>query len=290
MNILSILAGDVQTIPYRKQLNKISGSVTATILLQQIIYYSDYFQGEFYRFKQPCKHHLYKHGESFVEVLGFSKHEFDTALRKLISSNIVEKRTTMDRMTFYKLNNDVLIELIEGLGTKSRNADLPKDTANSEAGIRSQEKQECGHTKSRNADLPLYTKTTKDKTKTKEVAIADCPLQEVFDFWLTQINDGKKYRFTPKKKQQIKARLKSFSVEEVKQAITNCCAKKYNRENNYMSIDLIFRSDDKLEGYLNSSPTVKATVESMTDSLNKRILSGGMFNQVEPTIVEGERL
>lgn len=115
---LSVLQEDKKRISYRPELNKITNSITATILLYQIIFRST--NGEpFYKFKSPCSHPLYKEGDSWIEELGFSICEFDTALSK-ISTRINSKTdisqiktpvyhwTTIDRVTYYQLNLEVL--------------------------------------------------------------------------------------------------------------------------------------------------------------------------------------
>lgn len=60
-------------IPYFKELRVLTGSVTATILMQQLDYWFEKGSGEaFYKFKAPCENRYYKSGDSFTEELGFS--------------------------------------------------------------------------------------------------------------------------------------------------------------------------------------------------------------------------
>lgn len=83
-DILDILAEDNSLISYRPSLNKITDSVTATILLQQIIFYWKISgKKKFYKFREPCKHKKYRDGDSWTEVLGFSLSEFDGAIKKV---------------------------------------------------------------------------------------------------------------------------------------------------------------------------------------------------------------
>lgn len=85
-DVLAILARDKNIKLYRPELNQITGSVTATLLLQQMIYWGIDENGEaieFYKFKQPCKHELYKSGDSWCEELGLTEEEFDTAIKKI---------------------------------------------------------------------------------------------------------------------------------------------------------------------------------------------------------------
>jgi len=111
--IKQILAHDNNLIVYRKELNAITGSVTATILLQQIIYWDSISNGdEFYKFIEPCSHEKYNDGDSWSEELGFTKREFQTAYKKLEEAGIVSKRVTRDRVTYYKLDGDILEKLL----------------------------------------------------------------------------------------------------------------------------------------------------------------------------------
>lgn len=122
--ILEILAEDKSLITYRPRMNRITGSVTSTILLQQILYWHKKNDGKpFYKFKEPCGHTLYKEGDSWCEELGFSRSEFDIAL-----SNLAVKRNkgnkdnlpdafiyywiTPDRITYYTVNEEYLFSKI----------------------------------------------------------------------------------------------------------------------------------------------------------------------------------
>jgi len=80
-----------RVIPYIKELRPIAGSVTATILWQQLNYWFALYPKGFYKFLEPCKHAAYKEGDSWTEELGFSKAEFRHAF-KLIGIAYKSKR------------------------------------------------------------------------------------------------------------------------------------------------------------------------------------------------------
>ena len=116
MSILNLLAKDKEVIIYRKELNSITGSVTATILLQQLIYWNSKSNNKpFYKFIEPCNNEKYKAGDSWCEELGFSKKEFTGAYTKLSDLNIVSKKINMARVTVYTLNVEVLSKLLNGI-------------------------------------------------------------------------------------------------------------------------------------------------------------------------------
>jgi hypothetical protein len=113
--MLRLLGDDKRMIAYRPRLRAIAGSVTATILLQQILYRWEHNDFKpFYKYKEPCGAKDYRKGDSWCEELGFSREEFDTALRHIgqkefnVSSRdpgkLVYYWTMPDRKTWYEVN------------------------------------------------------------------------------------------------------------------------------------------------------------------------------------------
>jgi hypothetical protein len=150
---LDLLADDKSLITYRPRLNIITGSVTATILLQQIIFlYKRNNYQPFYKFKQSCEHRFYKVGESWCEELGFSKSEFDIALKliavKVNSNNrdnpppaMVYYWITQDRTTFFEVNLEYLNQEVSRIYVNLK-SDLGKSKS------RHSSKSESGFSKS----------------------------------------------------------------------------------------------------------------------------------------------
>lgn len=116
MNLINLLALDKSIILYRKELNFITRKVTATILLQQIIYWHSKMNGPFYKFIEPSKNNpAYKEGDSWCEELGFSVKEFRTAYKILEDLAIVSNRTNMQRVTTYTLHVEILSQFLAGI-------------------------------------------------------------------------------------------------------------------------------------------------------------------------------
>jgi uncharacterized phage protein (TIGR02220 family) len=82
MNELSLTA---RPIPYNKAYRQIAGSVTATILMQQLEYWFEKMHGPFFKFLEPVEGEKfgYKNGDSWTESLGFSAAEFRTAFKRI---------------------------------------------------------------------------------------------------------------------------------------------------------------------------------------------------------------
>lgn len=82
--ILKLIADDKNSVSYRPSFARLTGSATAAILLQQIVYWWSIKGCEpFFKFKEPCKHKAYKPGDSWCEELALSRAEFDNAFDKI---------------------------------------------------------------------------------------------------------------------------------------------------------------------------------------------------------------
>ncbi|WP_373072057.1 hypothetical protein [Sulfurimonas sp.] len=129
---MKVLSEDKNLIIYRKELNKLTGSVTATILLQQMIFHSsNHNYKPFYKFIEPSPaNELYREGDSWTEELGFTKYEFRTAYKKLEELKIVSKKTTMTRVTYYTLNKSHLGKLIKSIYVEE--IEIEKEPKNAE--------------------------------------------------------------------------------------------------------------------------------------------------------------
>lgn len=129
MDILQLLAADKEILLYRKELNQITKKVTATILLQQMIYWYTKSGGAFYKFIKPCSHRLYELGDSWCEELGFSEKEFNTAITILKNLGVASSKTDMTRLTYYNLDLNILRKLLNGIYVNAETEDTqpPKE-------------------------------------------------------------------------------------------------------------------------------------------------------------------
>jgi len=99
-DFLTLLAEDKQMVAYRPQWREITGSVTATILLQQIIFrWNMAGRKPFYKFKSPSQNNsMYKKGDSWLEEIGFNLKEFDNAIKKIGQKLSAQKLKTDPRL------------------------------------------------------------------------------------------------------------------------------------------------------------------------------------------------
>ena len=114
MDAIKIMADEKAVISYRPKFNKHTGSVLATILLQQAAYWwCKMGEQPYYKFKEPCNAPQYRDGESWCEELGFSRREFDTACTMLEERGFIHKKTDMSRLTWYTVSQEKISEMMD---------------------------------------------------------------------------------------------------------------------------------------------------------------------------------
>ena len=138
--IKEILSRDKNVIAYRPEINNLfDGSITASILFQQILHYGK--DGEtFYKFNMPCEHPLYRQGDSWVESLGFTRKKLEAALKKVVTKKasgedfdpeaLVWSWSDRSRVTHYRVNVEKVERVLEELYSKSpselQNFEIPE--------------------------------------------------------------------------------------------------------------------------------------------------------------------
>lgn len=197
----NLLAEDKELITYRKSLNKITGGVTSTILLQQIIYWAKKKQGQpFFKFRAPCNHPLYSSGDSWTEELGFSACEFDTALshigtkitRGISKADVMKNEeakslvvywTDANRVTWYLLNTDLLGKLGKSIYLVKQESEFTKEIENTDLPL-TETPSETTRENGKSEDLPtqpigkqLPVKTDKPTDKQPQ------PKKELFAYF-----------------------------------------------------------------------------------------------------------
>ena len=164
MSLLKLLAQDKNTITYRKELNSITGGVTATILLQQLIYWFNKSDNKpFYKFIEPCNNEKYTDGDSWTEELGFTKREFTSAYKKLEDLEVVSKQKNMMNVTFYSLNLVVLAKLLNAIyGSDNMSFPREQNVTSGSDNMSSTDGTNCHLVYSKSFDSETTTETTTD--------------------------------------------------------------------------------------------------------------------------------
>jgi len=125
----------------------------------------------FYKFKEPCKHNAYRPGDSWTEELGFSRAEFDNAMKiigtklksgmarddcygKTDATGFIIYWTDSNRTTWYHVNRTLLDKVTKSLYL---------------------EDQQSRFSRKSNKVALHDSETTRDNTETKDAAIAAIP-------------------------------------------------------------------------------------------------------------------
>jgi len=140
---IDIIADDKNLIVYRPKLKKICKSVNSIILLQQIMYWWKISkEKKFYKFKDSCDHKLYREGDSWCEELGFTKAEFDNALKNIAYkkgkiSKVKEFKkqeeafivfyTDANRLTWYDINKNLLNKSIKLIYKENKESEFIRE-------------------------------------------------------------------------------------------------------------------------------------------------------------------
>ncbi len=139
--IAALIKADRNVIMYRPNLNAITGSLTATVFLNQVWHWWERSGNQpFYKFLQPCNHPLYRPGDSFCEELGMERDEFEAARSKLavrwfkrmetlgftkekfLEDHLIIYWVDADRKTWYAFNEELYIAKLEALYTQQYEA------------------------------------------------------------------------------------------------------------------------------------------------------------------------
>ena len=84
VNMVDVMEDQSHAKIYLPAYNLITGGTLSTILLLQAVYWwGKSGKKKFYKFKDECKHPLYVEGDSWCEELGWTKFEFDGAIKEI---------------------------------------------------------------------------------------------------------------------------------------------------------------------------------------------------------------
>lgn len=139
-------------VAYYPALTTITGGVTATLFLCQLIYW---------RGKEADPNGwMYKTQEDWTAELGLSRCEQETARRNLISRGLLEEeRRGIPCRLWYRVNLDMLNTLWEKHLSTTKNDSTPQTS------LRESSKQECGKVANKSAGFPqTITETTTKNT------------------------------------------------------------------------------------------------------------------------------
>ena len=123
----------MKTLKYCPQLNTLTGSITASLLLCQLEYWFEKTGSKpFYKFLEPCEDEHYQRGDSWTKEMGFTKPEFRTSFKRISkvykskSAFLASKDNFSDKLylsyydrikklTYYVRNHDAVAKFLENV-------------------------------------------------------------------------------------------------------------------------------------------------------------------------------
>jgi len=116
---------------------------------------------------------------------------------------------------------------------------------------------DCPTTTPKSVPLVEKSRVEKSREETELLSIdksINGDVKSVFNYWQGVM--GKElFKLTPKRRDKIKTRLKSFSIQQLCLAIDGCKSSDYHqglndRQTEYNDLELIFRTDDNVEKFM----------------------------------------
>lgn len=126
------------------------------------------------------------------------------------------------------------------------------------------------YTKNKYIEIPLQDNTNRVNTNKDNISVSENqnknsnhkpnPLQEEYQVFIDRFNElfNRKHRVTPEVKKHLKARLESFSLDEILKATLNLSRSAYhtgvNDRNWKASPEFLIRNDSQVDRFLNINP------------------------------------
>lgn len=141
IDLLAFTADDRFGVAYKPRWNAVTGSMAASVLLQQLVFrWAHAGRRPFYKFARPCTHRLYRAGDSWEEELGMKRREFENAREAIAvrtrgdvaADALVSYWVDAQRVTWYALNEAVFLQRFAAIYPKSdTGVQLPLSPADS---------------------------------------------------------------------------------------------------------------------------------------------------------------
>jgi chorismate mutase len=209
---------------------------------------------------------------------------------------IADQPSGQDRRKWYALDYDKLAEL-EPLSSRQVGATDNDKLARSRRQLGTISRDEvASSTRQVGTILDKDSETTPEitaETTTEEISVERAsprsPVCAVFEHWREKTKRAKA-QLTPERERAIRARLKDYSVEDIKRAIDGCCSSPFNMGENerhraFNDLTLICRNGSKLEEYMAMAEAV-TEIQATQSVPPKRDLSGDEIEEMVCLVVD----
>lgn len=248
MSILNLLD---RPIAFNRSFVDLGVGITGALMLSQCVYWSTRTKNSDGWF--------YKSRDEWLEETGLTRREQETARKRLCDKGYIEesKRGVPCRV-FFKLNREALENDLLELAQKR-----PSSRA---------ESAQLESTKAPSSDggkRPTNTESTAETTtENTQTPVSSDDVTEVFEHWRSVMGKSKRTVLDNNRKRLIKKALSSYSLNDVKAAITGCSLSPHHMGRNdrntvYNGLDLILRNAEKIEQFIGYSENPPANIHSL---------------------------
>ncbi len=175
-----------------------------------------------------------------------------------ISLTKFEEYTGLDRRnigrTVRELERLNIIKVERGQGINKYKFNLDYETWNIGAGVSSNTGVKKGTNTVSLKTPKAVSLQTHNKEKKEILKKKEDPAREIFDYYCLKVKKLKVW--DKKRKTMIEARLKKWTLGELKQAIDGVANSKWHMENGQNDFELIFRNDRQVEKYISMDEKV----------------------------------
>jgi hypothetical protein len=303
-------------IKYYPELGRFFDSICAAVLLKQIDYmFSANGDNPFHVFKEPCENERYVKGNSWTEILGISKNEFNSALAKIGAikvtkgvslteakkQNLVVYWTDKNRLTWYWLNIEKYNELLEtAFIIKDEKTDL-LCKAEKRIYIVKQENELTLNKKDNNKDIKKEEEEEQPKkTASKKPALKpqqtekDAPPQMFDDQSEMAGSSSFLWKERCKNNPELYAKLKNWAYQQILEGLPRVCklyGKQYTDEQlqTWTEQQLIRETVNiqKTEFTMYGEPIECDTVKHMLNRANLQLRDKGGLDIATATVKQG---
>lgn len=276
-------------ITYKASFANICGGVLAGILFNQVLHWSKGGEKSFFKFMKPCKHKLYKAGDSWTEELGFTISELNQAFKRLDARDLVFKKTTIERLTYYEVNLEAYEEALsefyvnqESRFTKSGITSYP-DQESGFCTYTEKQSEKQSEKEGQDGREPEITNQEKSSPALVEPKVSLCDSRMIFDHWVKSTGRTERTVFSPERKKLISKAINSHGYDICRSAINGNVASDFHRGMNdrntpFDEIERILKNASNIERFAameNRKPSTNLSTYSnsgVVDNSKQRII------------------
>jgi uncharacterized phage protein (TIGR02220 family) len=306
------VTGQEQTIGIPRPFIKMTGDHITALVLNQIIFFTDSFDGEdgwFFRSREQWEKDICVSPYQLKRAVdALARFGVERKIKKVNGAPTLHFRIDfavfIPLLTAHLDNQETSLSrpIIKKLDNQETSLSDTDENPNKTPIVKKLDNQETSPSIVEKLDHPLKDQKTysedldKNKKPLDSPAHAASPVRVVFEYWQEKFQHPQA-KLTPERERVIRARLKDgYTVEEIKRAIDGCHSSPFHMGQNesnkiHDGLDLICRNGSKLESFMSlvsigSKPQARAAPAPLCSLCHGK----GHLTRYNPTTKQDERI